>query len=154
MTGYRLASLGMLGWDLTDFNLLGSLGLYPRADPRPQPHVAISDQPAGRRQLWPQHRRASTAESQVARLPVSNTRASPQKGRLTYEGLFVGASLLHVGAWSDSTAAVVHLVHDATNQKEGKERDPSSHQHHGGGAVGAKQGATSVLHITEQGGIT
>lgn len=112
--------------------------------------MAISDQPAGRRQLWPQHRRASTAESQIARLLVSTARPSPQEGRLTYEGLFVGASLLHVGAWPDSTAAVMHLVHDATNQKESKERDPSSHQHHGGGAVGAKQGATSMIHITDK----
>ena len=30
-----------------------------------------------------------------------------------YEGLFVRASLLHVGAWLDSAATVVHLVHDA-----------------------------------------
>lgn len=39
---------------------------------------------------------------------------------LTYEGLFVGASLLHVGAWPDSTAAVMHLVYDATTRREGK----------------------------------
>lgn len=31
MTGYRPASLGVLGCDLIDPNLLGSLGFYPRA---------------------------------------------------------------------------------------------------------------------------
>lgn len=32
MTGYRLASLGVLDCDLIDFNLLGSLGLDSKAN--------------------------------------------------------------------------------------------------------------------------
>lgn len=51
---------------------------------------------------------------------VSTAWPHPWEERLTYEGLFVGASLLHIGAWPDSTAAVVHLVHDATTRKVGK----------------------------------
>lgn len=60
------------------------------------------------------------AESQIPMPQVSTAWPRPQEGRLTYEGLFVGASLLHVRAWPDSTATVVHLVHDATTWKEGK----------------------------------
>lgn len=48
--------------------------------------------------------------------------------KLTQEGLFVGASLLHVGTWPDSTAAVVQLVHNSTTQKEDKRKD-SGHTH-------------------------
>ena len=66
------------------------------------------------------------AESQVATPQVSTAQPSPQEGMLTYEGLFVGASLFHVGAWPDSAAAVVHLVHNATTQKEGKGEGPHS----------------------------
>lgn len=47
---------------------------------------------------------------------------SHRTGRLTQEGLFVGASLLHVGARPDSTAGVMHLVHNSTTQKGGKEK--------------------------------
>ena len=50
------------------------------------------------------------------RYPVPGPQWTQGWGRgqgLTYEGLFVGASLLHVGAWLDSAATVVHLVHDA-----------------------------------------
>lgn len=43
-------------------------------------------------------------------------------GRLTQEGLFVGASLLHVGARPESAAGVMHLVHNSTTEKEGRER--------------------------------
>lgn len=42
--------------------------------------------------------------------------------RLTQEGLLVGTPLLHVRTRPDSTAAVMHLVHDSTTQKEGRER--------------------------------
>lgn len=63
---------------------------------------------------------SSMAESQIPMPQVSTAWPRPQEGRLTYEGLFVGASLLHVRAWPDSTATVVHLVHDATTWKEGK----------------------------------
>lgn len=44
--------------------------------------------------------------------------------KLTEEGLFVGASLLHVGTRPDSTAAVMQLVHNSTTQKEDKRKDP------------------------------
>lgn len=57
-------------------------------------------------------------------VPVPTACPRPQEGRLTYEGLFVGASLLHVGAWPDSTAAVVHLVHDMATQKEDRGEAP------------------------------
>lgn len=69
-------------------------------------------------------------------------------GRLTQEGLFVGASLLHVGARTDSAAGVMHLVHNSTTKKEGKERSLvtlSATVHD------LKQGTNGVTHTTETG---
>lgn len=83
--------------------------------------------PSAGRQLWPQHKPLKHTESRITKPQVSGAWSGPREGRLTYEGLFVGASLLHVGAWPDSAAAVVHLVHDATTQKEGKGEGPWSH---------------------------
>lgn len=69
-------------------------------------------------------------------------------GRLTQEGLFVGASLLHVGAWPDPGAGVMHLVHNSTTEKEGKERSLvtlSATVHD------LKQGTNGMTHTTETG---
>lgn len=60
------------------------------------------------------------AASQITMPQVSSAWPQPWEGTLTYEGLFVGASLFHVGAWPNATAAVMHLVHNATTQKGSK----------------------------------
>lgn len=97
------------------------------------------------------------AESQITMPQVSTAWPCPQAGRLTYEGLFVGASLLHVRAWPDSTATVVHLVHDTTTWKEGKGEGTlvpltGMRKHPWVTAKGIKKVANSAMHITKKEG--
>lgn len=125
MTDHRPASSGMLGSDLIDLDRPGTL---PKRRPMAIPTVQCCGHThtwpyctslLASRQLWLQQRPVKAAVLDH-HAPGLHCLALPPAERLTYEGLFVSASLFHVGAWPDSSAAIMHLVHNATTGKEGK----------------------------------
>lgn len=140
-------------WISLTLSSWAAMGLYTRAAQRPHllcravaTLTALASTQAGQAQQSPR-----------PPCPRVHCPAWPWEGRLTYEGLFVGAPLLHVGAWPDSTVAVVHPVHDATTGKEGKGEGTlvtltDTRKGPRVVAKGAKQVANSAIHITKRDG--